>query len=78
LLDLGFRLESAAGRTYDEFDDTCGLFPDEIDQVAEVAPGEVLSGTMCWSVVSSEADQLAMVLDSLVTLGDPLVWFALS
>lgn len=78
LLDLGFRVEAQGGRTYDEFDDTCGLFPDEIDQVAETPTGGTLSGTMCWSVETDDVASLRLLADSLVTLDDPKVWFALS
>jgi hypothetical protein len=77
LLDLGFRLQTADGRTYNEFDDTCGLFPDEIDQVAPTAPGASQSGTMCWSVATDDVEQLQLLLDSLVTIDEPQTWFAL-
>lgn len=78
LLDLGFRVEAQGGRTYDEFDDTCGLFPDEIDQVAETPTGETRSGTMCWSVATDDVASLRLLVDSLVTLDDPKLWFELS
>lgn len=78
LLDLGFRLDAGEDKTYDEFDDSCGLFPGEIDQVAPTAPGETREGTLCWSIRSGDVENLSLVVDSLVTLEDPRVWFELA
>jgi hypothetical protein len=50
------RVRGADGTVYTAFGDACGVTPNEWDQNTEVAPGQSLTGNLCWSV---PADQLA-------------------
>jgi hypothetical protein len=46
--------------------DTCGYLPDGIDLFADVAPGESVSGNLCWSVRTDEVDSIVLYVTGLV------------
>lgn len=66
----------ATGVAYEEFDDYCGVVPDELS-TAEVFPGAVIEGNVCWSVRTSDADTLVVYADELFAFeDDSRVYFA--
>lgn len=56
--------------------DLCGVLPDEIDVFSEVFPGGTLSGNLCWSVKSGEADELLLYVQESVSLDEERTFFA--
>ena len=60
--------------SYNAFDDTCGVIPEEISD-ADVFPGGTIEGNVCWQVQSPDAASLVMYDDPLVS--DTKVFLAL-
>ena len=56
--------------------DFCGVLPDELDVFSEVFPGGTVSGNLCWSVKSEEADNLLLYVQESVSLDEERNFFA--
>ena len=54
------RVRGADGTVYTAFGDACGVTPNEWDQNIEAAPGQPLTGNLCWSVPSDQLANLRM------------------
>lgn len=81
IFDALFRLRlvaPASGSVYTTFklEDYCGVVPDMFPD-AEIAPGEQLSGNVCWQVRSEDVDHLVLYSDSMEG-NDNEIWFALT
>ena len=74
--DGNFRLRvmGADGTTYTAFGDACGVTPNEWDQDIEVAPGQSLTGNLCWSVPSDQLANLRMYDDEALDAGTVAYW----
>lgn len=70
LRDLEFVMVDDSNVTYD-FDDTCGVVPDELDTFAEVYAGGVLEGNLCWSVQTEHIDSLVLGIRGSFQSGAP-------
>lgn len=70
LRDLEFVVVDEANVTYD-YEDSCGLIPDELDTFAEVYAGGVLEGNLCWSVQTEHIDSLVLGIKGLFQSGAP-------
>ncbi len=46
-----------------DFEDTCGVIPDEFDAFNEVFSGGTITGNVCWSVRSTDVQSLVLILD---------------
>jgi len=57
------RVRGADGAVYTAFGDACGVTPNEWDQNIEVAPGQSLTGNLCWSVPTDQLANLRMFDD---------------
>lgn len=58
------RVRGADGTVYTAFGDACGVTPNEWDQNIEVAPGQSLTGNLCWSVPTDQLANLRMFDDA--------------
>jgi hemolysin type calcium-binding protein len=74
--DGTFRLRAVgpSAVSYNAFDDTCGVIPEEISD-SDVFPGGTIEGNVCWQVQSPDAASLVMYDDPLVS--DTKVFLAL-
>lgn len=74
--DGNFRLRArgADGTTYTAFGDACGVTPNEWDEDIEVAPGQSLTGNLCWSVPSDQLTNLRMFDDLALDAGTVAFW----
>ncbi len=74
--DGNFRLRAlgADGTTYTAFRDACGVTPNEWDQDIEVAPGQSLTGNLCWSIPSDQIANLRMFDDDALDAGNVAYW----
>lgn len=68
--DLEFVVVDESNVTYD-FDDSCGLVPDELDTFAEVYAGGVIEGNLCWSVQTEHIDSLILGIKGSFQSGAP-------
>jgi hypothetical protein len=74
--DGNFRLRArgADGTVYTAFGDACGVTPNEWDQNVQVAPGQSLTGNLCWSVPSDQLTNLRMFDDAALDAGTVAYW----
>ena len=74
--DGNFRLraQGADGTIYTAFRDACGVTPNEWDQNIEVAPGQSLTGNLCWSIPSDQIANLRMFDDDALNAGNVAYW----
>jgi len=74
--DGNFRLRArgADGTEYTAFGDACGVTPNEWDQNIEVAPGQSLTGNLCWSIPSDQLANLRMFDDDALDAGTVAFW----
>ena len=47
---------------YEGFDASCGVIPDDIDDSGEAFPGGTVTGNVCWSIQSTDAASLVMIV----------------
>lgn len=74
--DVSFVAVDGSNLTYD-FDDTCGVIPDELDQYGQVYAGGVVVGNLCWSVATEHIDSLLLGISPSFS-SDPPYFMALS
>lgn len=58
-------------------EDTCGVIPDGLDSFAEVFPSGRISGNLCWSVRTDEADDLVMYVQEALSFDESVVFVGL-
>jgi hypothetical protein len=76
LLDLDFGTVDDNNVAYD-FEDTCGVIPNEIDRYGDVYRGGTIRGNLCWQVRSDSIDSLLLTVGSSGS-GSPPTFMALS
>ena len=70
-LDLRVSVLGSAANTFGgDFDDFCGVIPDDIGDANETFPGGQVSGSECISVSSDQLDGALVFIESLITFGD--------
>lgn len=57
--DFRLRTVGASAVSYTTFDDGCGVIPDELPD-KEVFSGGIITGNICWSIASADANSLVM------------------
>jgi hypothetical protein len=62
---------------YDAFEAYCGVIPSELDTFSEVFPGGTQTGNLCWSVRSSDADSLVLIVDNAFSFDQDRAYMAL-
>ncbi len=63
--------------TYLPFRESCGVYPDELIGIRELASGETVEFNVCWNIDSRDQDSLVMYLDTMAHDAPPTVWFSL-
>ena len=48
---------------YEGFNAYCGVIPDDIDDSGETFPGGTITGNVCWSIQSTDAASLVMIVE---------------
>jgi hypothetical protein len=76
LLELDFGAIDDNNVAYD-YEDTCGVIPDEIDRYGDVYRGGTISGNLCWEVQKDSIDSLLLTVGSSGP-GSPPTFFDLS
>jgi hypothetical protein len=72
---LTFTSVARSSVAYD-YETSCGVIPDELDDFAEVFTGGVVSGSLCWSVLGSDVDSLVLIVDPGFSFADERVFMA--
>ena len=56
----------------------CGVIPDDIDDSGETFPGGTITGNVCWSIQSTDAASLVMIVEESFNFDDTRAFFALA
>ena len=57
----------------------CGVIPDNINDSGETFPGGTITGNVCWSIQSTDAASLVMIVEESFNFGDDTrAFFALA
>ena len=62
---------------YGTFEAYCRVIPNELDTFSEVFPGGTQTGNLCWSVRSSDADSLVLIVDNAFSFDQDRAYMAL-
>ena len=65
------------GVVYRDYEDGCGVIPDELDDYRELFTNGATEGNKCWEISTSDAESLMLLVDSFVSFDDQRFWFAL-
>jgi hypothetical protein len=60
-----------------DFEDTCGVIPDELDTFSEVFPGGTEVGNLCWQVLTEDVDSLVLIVDNAFSFDEDRAYLAL-
>jgi hypothetical protein len=63
---------------YKDFEDTCGVIPDELDTFSEVFPGGTQTGNLCWQIRSEDANSLVLIVDNAFSFDQERAFMALN
>ena len=64
---------------YEGVDAYCGVIPDDIDDSGETFPGGTITGNVCWSIQSTDAASLVMIVEESFNFDDDTrAFFALA
>ena len=76
-MELTFRAVRAAGLVYD-WEDDCGVAPNELNLLGEVFRGGVQTGDLCWSVRTDDIASLFIFVEEAFSFSDARLWLALA
>jgi hypothetical protein len=57
------------------FGDSCGVIPNSFPDFEEVFAGGTITGNLCWSVATADADALLLIVDASFTIDDVRTFF---
>ena len=60
-----------------DFEDTCGVIPDELDTFSEVFQGGTEVGNLCWQVLTEDVGSLVLIVDNAFSFDDDRAYLAL-
>ena len=63
---------------YNNFEDTCGVIPNELDTFNEVFPGGTQTGNVCWQIRSEDANSLVLIVDNAFSFDQERAYIAVS
>ena len=62
---------------YETYDASCGVIPDDIDDSGETFPGGTITGNVCWSIQSTDAASLVMIVEESANFDDTRAFLSL-
>ena len=62
---------------YEGIDAYCGVIPDNIDDSGETFPGGTITGNVCWSIQSTDAASLVMIVEESFNFDDTRAFLSL-
>ncbi len=63
LFEISFKAVGPSGVVLATYDPSCGVIPDALDTFAELFPGGVAEGNVCWTVGSADQSDLTMIVE---------------
>ena len=77
--DMRLKSVGDSNVAYEGVDAYCGVIPDDIDDSGETFPGGTITGNVCWSIQSTDAASLVMIVEELFNFDDDArAFFALA
>jgi plastocyanin len=76
-LDLNFQTVGDKNVSYTTFNNSCGTYPDQPYDIAELFEGGSVEFNVCWQIDSLDQDSLVMYVESLFSFDSDPVWFSL-
>lgn len=76
-IDLSFRAVGASGVGYTEFDNSCGVIPEEASNYSDVFEGAQIQFNICWAIASTDATSLVMYVEPSFAFDEEPTWFSL-
>jgi hypothetical protein len=76
-VDMSLKAVGASNVAYEPFDATCGVIPGDINDSGETFPGGTVSGNVCWSIQSTDADSLVMIAEESFTFDETRAFLSL-
>ncbi len=61
--DLQFKALGPSARVLTEFGDSCGVIPDDLDDLTELFPGGVVEGNLCWAAPVTDLGDLKLIVE---------------
>ncbi|CAN5742037.1 hypothetical protein BH24CHL4_BH24CHL4_21440 [soil metagenome] len=75
--ELNFQAVGDLSVGYTVFNNTCGVYPDDLYNVNELFTGGSAEFNVCWQIDSQDQDSLVMYVESLLDFSGQPVWFSL-
>ncbi len=77
-LDLSFKSVGGKSTSYEMFNNTCGVYPDDATAIGELFEGGSAEFNVCWQIASADEDSLVMYIEpNAFGTGVEPVWFSL-
>jgi hypothetical protein len=75
--DLNFQSVGELSVSYTVFNNSCGVYPDDLYTVTELFPDGSAEFNVCWQIDSQDQDSVVMYVESLIDFDSQPVWFML-
>jgi hypothetical protein len=76
-VDMSLKAVGESHVAYEPFDATCGVIPGDINDTGETFPGGTVSGNVCWSIQTTDADSLVMIAEESFTFDETRAFLSL-
>jgi hypothetical protein len=76
-IDLSFRAVGNSGVGYTEFDNDCGVIPEDASSYSDIFQGAQIEFNVCWAIASADATSLVMYVEPSFSFDDEPTWFSL-
>lgn len=76
-VDMSLKSVGASNVAYEPFDARCGVIPGDINDAGETFPGGTVTGNVCWSIQSADAESLVMIAEESFTFDETRAFMSL-
>jgi len=76
-LDLNFQTVGDKNTSYTTFNNSCGSYPDDPYNIAELFEGGSVEFNVCWEIDSVDQDSLVMYVEPAFSFDADKIWFSL-
>jgi hypothetical protein len=80
-LDFSWAIVGSGGNTFGDtgdFEDYCGVIPDDLNEAGEAFPGANVAGNVCFSVPSDQVEGSTIRIEELMSFEDTRAFYATS
>lgn len=75
--DMTLKSVGESAVAYEPFDSDCGIITDDINNSGETFPGGTITGDVCWTIESTDAESLIMIAEESFTFDDTRAFLSL-